>query len=155
MIDDAHFTDALSNNFIPNDSNSPLVDGGINISHLGVQFDFNNEIRTDMDVFDIGAFEYQNSGGRTDPGNDNDKNNIRSLNIEVVPNPVIDTFAIQVDGYKFLNISLFSDSGDLIYSNAKYKVGDPINISSIADGVYFLRVDISTTDSSFIKLIKE
>jgi len=63
-----------------------------------------------------------------------------SLSVSVFPNPVKSRFRIDTPGRDILQVSMYSITGELIYTRPEYISGQNIDISHFSAGNYILRV---------------
>ena len=149
-------------------SNSPAVDAGINLSNLGVSYDFDYNSRPSGSLFDIGAFEYQavNSSplrAAATPSNSTEPQKIKvatdSLNhflksvtdFTVSPNPNKGVFTILRDNSTSVNITVFDLMGYVVYKeNNVAENNKTINLNGIKGSFY---INLSNANSSTTKII--
>ena len=83
------------------------------------------------------------------------------MKFNVYPNPTKDHITLNINSFKNIDIALelFDASGKLILKQIvkfdKTKSEQQINISSVASGIYFLKIIPKEGDVQTIKLIKE
>lgn len=104
------FIDTLNSNFKLTEF-SPARDGGLDVSYLGINFDFDSIPRPYSNEFDIGAFEYY-------PGNTIVEFQDNNEAISIYPNPNNGKFYIhsnQNQTKENYNIKIINQLGELIY----------------------------------------
>ncbi|MCX6180860.1 MAG: T9SS type A sorting domain-containing protein [Bacteroidetes bacterium] len=110
-------------------SNSPCIDAGATVS---ISNDFNNDIRPDNGIFDIGAYEKQSPLQL--------QNSIKQENdFTIYPNPTSGEFSVSSNNHSIRQIEIFNLLGERIYE---------INHSS--SGIYLLKIHTSE-DAIFIE----
>lgn len=65
-------------------------------------------------------------------------------NIQVIPNPAEDYFSLAGD-FDYLNLTLLDVNGREIISKASVTSNEPVNITALSKGAYFIRLENETT----------
>ncbi|MFK8039428.1 MAG: T9SS type A sorting domain-containing protein [Crocinitomicaceae bacterium] len=61
-------------------------------------------------------------------------------NLVLFPNPSKNTFALKLNTADLLDVKIFNQIGQEVVSFTAYEVGDPINISYLSGGIYYVKV---------------
>lgn len=137
-VSQMRFTDPANNEYDLMDY-SPAINGGMDISSMGLEFDILNRPRP-VQQYDIGAYEYQVV--------DIENNRVDNFIVSVIPNPFMESFNIVFhleDIGKPVEIRIYNLYGDVIYKN---QVRSPnyganfmeISLKDQAKGYYFLLI---------------
>jgi len=83
----------------------------------------------------------------------NDRNEIEE-SVFVYPNPSREIMLVELTEYKDVSMQLFDITGQLIWQAALLDVKTPVNIGSLANGMYFLKL-AGPAGSTVKKIVKE
>ncbi len=80
-----------------------------------------------------------------------------SSSVTIYPNPVSNYFTIRIPDSNHYSISLFDLTGQEVITKdiSTSPLGDQIDISSLSQGSYILRLSVSNTDIGNFKIIKQ
>jgi arabinogalactan endo-1,4-beta-galactosidase len=74
----------------------------------------------------------------------------KDYKIIVYPNPVSDQFFVKFEGMTQLPLQIYDINGRIIHENNAYNSGSPVDISDLALGIYFVKINDQTK-----KLVKK
>jgi hypothetical protein len=72
--------------------------------------------------------------------------NITNVDVRVMPNPATTQITVGTSGY----VAIYSITGTKVYENQNYTAGTAINVSSLTNGIYFVKTVAGTC-----KLVKK
>ncbi|MEX0314811.1 MAG: T9SS type A sorting domain-containing protein [Allomuricauda sp.] len=157
QMDTLGLNDILIDDYSPSSKTSDLVDAGSDLSSWGFTFDLENEARPSGSTFDIGAYEFQISGGsllRAAIPHELDLTHELPKPLQATafyPNPTRSDFYLRNSNFKNPTLQIISLEGKLIYSG-KYEMGTRFNVESYDPGLYFIKI-ISEEKSETHRLI--
>ncbi|MGX1928614.1 T9SS type A sorting domain-containing protein [Flagellimonas sp. 2504JD4-2] len=157
QMDTLGLTDILNDDYSPSSQTSDVVDAGSDVSSWGVSFDAENETRPSGTTFDIGAYEYQVSGGTPlrvripDEPELIDELPKKFKATVFYPNPTRSAFYLNNQEMKNPTIQIINLDGKVMYEG-KYRMGTPFNVEGYRAGLYFIKV-ISEEKSETHRLI--
>jgi arabinogalactan endo-1,4-beta-galactosidase len=64
--------------------------------------------------------------------------------IIVYPNPVSDQFFVKFEGMTQMPLQIYDINGRIIHENNAYNSGSPVDISDLASGIYFVKINDQT-----------
>ncbi len=135
-------------------STSPLIDN--NIEHIAYQeffneygisitYDANNLIRPQNNVWDIGAYEYQDtdsSVGITEFINNG---------IFVYPNPTSNTFIVNIENKELKSVVIYNNLGQQV----KEVFVNEVDINDLPNGIYIVRIVIMKEELYVTRIVKQ
>ncbi len=145
QMDTLGLTDTLNDDYSPSSQTSDVVDTGSDVSSWGVTFDLESETRPSGSAFDIGAYEYQVSGGTQLRARIPDDLELidelpKTINATVFyPNPTRSAFYLNNEDMKNPTIQIINLNGKIMYEG-KYVMGTPFNVEAYRPGLYFIKI---------------
>lgn len=137
------FVNSTTNNYqLVNGSQA--IDIGTNLVSSIVTDDFNGNTRPTGFGYDIGAYEYSNNLSTTDN---------TFGNLTIFPNPVKDILTINALEQSFNNYKIYNLTGQIVLKNY-LKNQNKINVSSLNNGIYFIKITSSKGKEIIKKIIK-
>ncbi|WP_350284715.1 T9SS type A sorting domain-containing protein [uncultured Croceitalea sp.] len=136
QADTLGLTDIVNNDYSPSSVSSDIVDIGTDHSSWGITFDHNDDGRPSGLTFDIGAFEYQNTGVPLRAIIEEQE--IANTTI-FYPNPTRTSFRLVNDMFDIANLKIIALSGKLVYQG-QYQSGTAFNVSEFAAGLYIVKL---------------
>ncbi len=137
------FIDYLNNNY-DLVATSQAIDTGTNLVSSLVTDDINENPRPIGGNYDIGAYEYQN------PSSIN--NVINTEELKIYPNPFV--HYIEIEGINFkVKVSIFELSGELIKTFDKINLPVMLNLNSLKDGIYLIKISNDVNKYPYSKIL--
>ncbi len=71
------------------------------------------------------------------------------LNIDIYPNPSVGSIRLKHDTiYRYVNISVYNESGSLVKTFRKIDIDSELNISDLSNGLYFVKINAGDKETT-------